>query len=91
MVLENERGKFVWDFEFHLRKTTTVRRPELTLEDRAKKKIWTCNMACPQQRNIEAKRLEKLTKYRQLAYESRERHPEHKIMVVPLIIGGLGE
>ena len=40
-------------------------------------------MACPQQRNIEAKRLEKLTKYRQLAYESRERHPEHKIMLVP--------
>ena len=47
-------------------------------------------MACPQQRNIEAKRLEKLTKYRQLAYKSRERHPEHKIMVVPLIIGALG-
>ena len=90
MVLENERGKFVWDFEFHLRKTTTVRRPELTLEDRAKKKTWICNVACPQQRNIEAKRLEKLTKYRQLAYESRERHPEHKIKVVPLIIGGLG-
>ena len=38
MVLENERGKLVWDFEFHLRKTTTTRRPDLTLEDKAKKK-----------------------------------------------------
>ena len=28
MVLENERGKLVWDFGFHLRKTTTVRRPD---------------------------------------------------------------
>ena len=71
-VLQNERGNLVWDLDFHLRKTTTTRRPDLILENKAKKKIWICDMACPQQRNIEAKRLEKLTKYRQLAYESRE-------------------
>ena len=47
-------------------------------------------MACPQQRNIEAKRLEKLTKYRQLTYESRERQPEYEITVEPLVIGALG-
>ena len=29
-------------------------------------------MACPQQNNIGAKRTEKLTKYRQLAFETRE-------------------
>ena len=34
----------------------------LTLEDKAKKKIWICDMACPEKRNIEAKRLEKVTK-----------------------------
>lgn len=89
-VLENERGKLVWDFEFHLRKTTTARRPDLILEDKENKKIWICDMACPQQRNIEAKRLEKLTKYRQLAYETRERRPQHEITVVPLVIGALG-
>ena len=48
-------------------------------------------MACPQQWNIETKTLEKLTKYRQLAYEFRERHPEYKLMVVPLLIGPLGD
>ena len=47
-------------------------------------------MACPQQRNIEAKTLEKLTKYKQLTYKSRERPPKYKIMVVPLVIGALG-
>ena len=46
-------------------------------------------MACPQQRNIEVKMLQQPTKYRQLAYESRERRPEYEIMVVPLIIGAL--
>ena len=47
-------------------------------------------MACPQQRNIQAKRLDKLTKYRQLACETRERRLGYEIMVVPLIIGALG-
>ena len=86
----NEERKLVWDFEFHLRKTTTTRRPDLTLEDKANKKIWICDMACPQQRNIEAKRLEKLTKQRQLTYKSREKYPKYEIMVVPLVIGALG-
>ena len=89
-VMENDWGKLVWDFEFHLRKTTTARRPDLILEDKEKKKIWICDMACPQQRNIQAKRLDKLTKYRQLAYETRERRLGYEIMVVPLIIGALG-
>ena len=70
MVLENERRKLLWDFEFHLCKTTTARRPDLTLEDKAKKKLWICDMTCPQQQNIETKMLERLTKYRQLVYKS---------------------
>ena len=89
-VMENDKGKLVWDFEFNLRKTMTARRPDLILEDKEKKKIWICDMACPQQRNIQAKRLDKLTKYRQLAYEIRERRLGYEIMVVPLIIGDLG-
>ena len=44
-VMENDKGKLVWDFEFHLRKTTTARRPDLILEDKEKTKIWICDMA----------------------------------------------
>ena len=47
-------------------------------------------MTCPQQNNIEAKRTEKLTKYRQLALETRERRPVYKICVVLLVVGALG-
>ena len=36
------------------------------------------------------KRMEKLTKYRQLAFETRERRPGYVIKVVPVIIGALG-
>ena len=46
-------------------------------------------MACPQQANIAAKRNEKVTKYRQLAFELRERRPGYNITIVPVIIGAL--
>lgn len=68
-VVENDKAKLILDFEFHLRKTTTARRHDLTLEDKGHKEIWVCDMTCPQQRNIEAKRVDKLTKYRQLVFE----------------------
>jgi len=70
-VIENDRAKLVCDFEFNLRKTTTSWRPDLILEDKERKKTWICDMTCPQQRNIETKRLEKLTKYRQLAFDRK--------------------
>ena len=47
-------------------------------------------MACPQQQDIDAKRTEKLTKYRQLAFETRERRPGYDITVILVIIGTLG-
>ena len=52
-VLENSKAKHVWDFEYHLKKTTTYRRPDLTLEDKETNMIWLCNMACPQEVGIE--------------------------------------
>ena len=53
-VLENGKAKLVRDFEFNPRKTNTSRRPDLILEDKESKKIWICDMACPQQQNIKA-------------------------------------
>ena len=47
-------------------------------------------MACPQQGNIAAKRNEKVTKYRQLAFELRERRPGYDIAIIPVVIGALG-
>ena len=68
-----------------------ARRPDLILEDNEKKKIWICDMACLQQQNIATKRLRKLTKYRQFAFETREGRAGYNVMVVPLIIVALGD
>ena len=90
-ILENSQAKLVWDFEFNLRKTTTSRRPDLILEEKEKKNIWICDMACPQENNVEKKRIEKnKTNYRQLAFELREQRPGFKVRVVPLVISALG-
>ena len=89
-VLENRKAKLVWDFEFHLRKTRTARRPDLILEEKGEKRIWICDMACPQQHKLETKRAEKLTKYRQLVFEMRERRPGYMVTVIPVGIGALG-
>ena len=88
-VLENDHAKLVWDFEFNLRKTTTSRRPNLTLEEEEKKILWICDMACPQENNIMTKQDEKQTKYRRLAFELRERRAEYKIYVILVLIGAL--
>ena len=90
-VFKNDKAKLVWDFEFHLRKTTTTRRPDLILQLKTDKKIWICDMACPHQNNTGAKRTEKSTKYRQLAFETRERRPGYKMYVLPVVVGALGD
>ena len=88
-VLENGKAELVWDFEFHLQKTTTVRRPDIIFEEKGEKHIWICENACPRQHNLETKWAEKLTKYRQLAFEMRERRPGYMVMVIPVVIGAL--
>ena len=94
-VLKNSQAKLLWNLEFNLRKTTTSRRPDLMFEDKQTKTIWICDKEFPQENNIEKKRLEKRTNYRQLAFEIRERRPGYKVKVVPLVIsvfsGGLKE
>ena len=47
-------------------------------------------MACPQQNNIKTKRIEKMTKYRQLAFETREQWPSYDVYVLPVVTGALG-
>ena len=89
-VLENDKAKLVWDFKFHLQKTTTARRPDLILELKIDKNIWSCYIACSQQNNIGAKRTEKTTKYRQITFETREGRPGYKVYIVPVVVGALG-
>ena len=46
--------------------------------------------ACPNEKNIGEKHREKLTKYQQLAFEIREKIPEYRVEIIPIVIGCLG-
>ena len=52
---------------------------DLMLEEKQTKTIQICNMACPQENNIEKKRLEKRTNYKQLAFKIREKRPRFEL------------
>ena len=90
IVLENDKAKLVWDFQFNLWKTETTRRPDLILETKFEKQIWICDMACPMQQNIDMKRRDKLTQYRHHAFEMRERRPGYPVTIVSIIFKALG-
>lgn len=89
-VLKGNGFKLCWDFEYRMRKTSSARRPDLTLEDEKERKIWIVDMSCPQEQNIEEATRTKLQKYQQLVFEIRERRSGYRVEVVPVIIGCLG-
>ena len=59
-------------------------------ENDEEKKLWIVDMACPNEKNIGEKHREKLSKYQQLAFEMREKRPEYRVEIVPIVIGCLG-
>ena len=89
-ILENQEIKMMWDFQYHGRKENVNRRPDLTVELKRRKTILLYNMACPMEMNIQKKRNKKLTKYRQIAFEIREKRKDYRVEIVPLIFGCCG-
>ena len=51
-VLENERVKMNWDFQFNIRKESTARRSDVTIEYKERKVIHLVDMACPSEKNV---------------------------------------
>ena len=80
----------VEDWEDRMRNSCTARRPDLTLEDAEKKMILLVNMACPNEKNKDEKREEKMCKYQQLCFELREHRQGYSVEFVPVIIRCLG-
>ena len=61
-VIQRNGYKLLWDWEHRMRTMNTMRRPELTLEDKSRKMICFVNMTCPYESNIHKKRIKKLKK-----------------------------
>ena len=72
-----------------MRTNCIATRPDLTLEDTAKKTILLIDMVCSNESNKEAKREGKIRKYQQLCFELRERREGYTVMVILTVIGYL--
>ena len=66
-----------------MRKTTSTRRPDLTLDDLYELKIFLVDVACPVHRGESYGN-------QQLAFETRERREGYTVEVTPFVIGCLG-
>ena len=62
-VLENGHVKISWDFEYNMRRESTARRPDVTIEYKERKIIQLVDMVCPSEKNVLEKNKEKKLKY----------------------------
>ena len=51
-MLENERVMISWVFEYNMRKESTGRRPDVTIDYKKRKVAHLVDMACPNGRNV---------------------------------------
>ena len=50
-MLENEHVKMSWYFQYNMRKESTARRPDVTVEYKERKVIRLITMTCPREKN----------------------------------------
>ena len=60
-VLKNGHVKISWDFEYNMRRESTARRPDVTIEYKKRKVIHLIDMACPSEKNVLEKNKKKKT------------------------------
>ena len=89
-VKENERAKVWWNYEWKTPHQCEHRRPDMVVLEKTERRILIIDMACPLEKNVEAKEGEKTQKYQQLEQEISKMYPEHRAEVVPLVVGCLG-
>ena len=58
--MTNDECKLYQNFKYHLRKTATARRPDVTIKYKNKNNIFLIDMACSN--NVDTKHAEKLQK-----------------------------
>ncbi|TWW69265.1 COP9 signalosome complex subunit 1 [Takifugu flavidus] len=89
-VLENEQAKILWDLQIQTEKMVVANQPDIVVVDKHQKTVVVIDVAIPNDSNIRKKEHKKLEKYQGLK-EEMERMWGMKAIVVPVVIGTLGE
>ena len=68
-VTETDQVKILWDMEIRTDHHIQCRRPDIVITDKIKKKTMIIDIAIPDDRNIQMKEQEKISKYQDLRLE----------------------
>ena len=88
-VVTNDSVVLIWDTPVQTDKTISANRPDIIVKNKLDKSCLLIDVSVPADRNIHAKRAEKLCKYKDLEIEIQKMWAM-KTSIAPLIIGSLG-
>ena len=88
-VTENDSCKLLLDFSIQTDHVIQARRPDVILIDKGKKECKIIDFAIPYDSRVNAKEMEKIEKYQDLAREVQKLW-NMRTKVIPIIIGALG-
>ena len=88
-VLEKNGKKICWDFEFTMTKTASARRPDVMIENDEEKSYGSWIRRALMKRTS-VRSIVKSSLNIRLAFEMREKRPEFRVEIVPIVIGCLG-
>ncbi|XP_030746059.1 uncharacterized protein LOC115874901 [Sitophilus oryzae] len=89
-LVENETTKIYWNYTFQAFGQIRANRPDIVLQDIAKKIIYVIEFSAPSEKNIISKEEEKREKYQELLEQMRRMYADHSVRLVVLVIGSLG-
>ena len=88
-ITEGRDVTILWDMPIHRDKEIKANRPDIIVIGKSKKQCILIDMAVPSERNVAAKEVEKLPKYKDLEIEIFQIW-NIKTIVIPLMIGAIG-
>ena len=68
-VTENDECTILWDMLIHTDREIKANRPDIIVKGKEQKQCYLIDMTVPSKRNVSAKEVEKLSKYKDLEIE----------------------
>ena len=89
VVMENDKCKILWDLTVQTYHEIYGRRPGVIVVQNDKNLCQIIDFACPYDRRVDTKELEKIEYYQDLAQELKKIW-NMKVKVIPLVTGAVG-
>lgn len=90
-ITETQEARIYWDRTIQTDRTVQHNRPDITITEHEKKITYLIDISIPAPANIQTKQNEKIQKYLPLAQDIKEVWQQHKVVIIPIILGATGE